>query len=358
MPSAILVGALVASLFGCDHAAPFAASSRGAAGPRVAGPEALIDGARDSSVWTADGRGIFFTGPCLISQTVRGNVASPAFSIIPAGGGSISWQKCETAISRRLPRDSVAAFWATSLSPGGQLLYLESVSWAPTPVLVFPAFSHADLWLGDSAGPLGGGRRILALYHDSAGASVVSPQTINWLIGVHWVDEQTFVAIGANLPTRLGVIHPTLIQLVRGTIASNAASLTPIDGTTGVVHYALAQQGATIVFNRGGLAIESIPTKGGAVMTVATLPAAIGQTLADISCRGTSCLLLTREEVDGQVQSTFWTLSLASATLAAVRTDAAAYISAKLSPVSGAVLVGEAGSLFLFTDLLPQAGIF
>ena len=307
------------------------------------------------AVWTEDGTGLLFTSTCLTNQTAKGPLFAAALSVLPAGGGSISWQRCEHAHSNQVPADSLADFWAAALATDGRLLYLESVTdlqglskQIGKPPVTFPGFTDAALWLTDSAFPLSRRRKLLSLYRvDTTGVKTIPDDQVDWLVNLAWTGQQTFVALGANLSSRLGSYQPRPLRVVHGTIGASTTSLAAIPGTEGARAYSLAEGNATIVFLGDSGRIERVPIDGGAATTVATVPTLVGRSFMDISCKSELCLVLTQEiDANGRIQSTFWNVSLATGALTAVGTSPTVYRTAKISPrsntvvASGSILAG------------------
>jgi hypothetical protein len=340
----LLLLTTIALLSACEHTEPPALPDYGAIGGYP------IAGFGAGATWTDDGAAFLLSDTCLTNQTPKGQVYAAALSIIPVGGGSITWQRCELLHATRVPPDSQGGFWAQALGSDGRLLYLESITLLEAGANPFPIFTHSDLWLTDSAYPLSRRQKLLALYYvDSTGLKAIPDSQVDWLLNHAWAGQGTFVALGANLLARLDSYQPTPLRVVRGTIGTNGASLDAIAGTDRARMYSMAESNETVVFNRDSLAVERVPIGGGSATVVATLPALAGRVLIDISCKAELCLLLTQEtDSSSHTQSTFWTLPLDTGAVTALRSYSAALTSAKISPGSNAVLA----SGFLFTDLL------
>jgi hypothetical protein len=338
---------------GCDHSAPYDVPDYGG-GPRF-GPGGSLDGVTGAASWTGDGAGVLYVGKCFLPETVLGTHPAPALIVLPTNGDR-AWEMCERDLSLVFANDSSETYWAASLAADGRLLYEESVSPPGGPgFTIFPAFTHAAVWLTDSAYPATH-RKVLELYHDSAGAATVPGNVVDWLLDVRWANATTFVGMGANLPDRLGVYSPHPIALIRGMIGKSSASMDTIAGTGGARAYSLAEGGRTVLFARDPLTIERVPVDGGVPVAVSTLPAANGRTLADISCNPQICLLVTWETApSGGVQSTYWTLSLSTGTVTPLQTVSGTIAAARISPRSKAVLVEAGAGWSVNSSLLPPA---
>lgn len=342
VPLSIVAGFLAA----CDHsAAPTTPNYAERGTGNVAGLGA-------DATWTEDGTGLLFTSVCLTNQTATGSLFAAALSVLPAVGGSISWQRCEHAHSTRVPPDSLADFWAAALATDGRLLYLESVTdlqglshQTGKPPPTFPGYTEAGLWLADSAAPLSRRRKLLSLYRvDTSGLKSIPDDQVDWLLNLAWTGPQTFVALGANLSSRLGSYQPRPLRVVRGTIGASTTSLAAIAGTDGARAYSLAEGNAIIAFLGDSGRIERVPIDGGAAAVVATVPTLVGRTVMDISCKEELCLVLSQElGASNSTQSTFWNLSLTTRELTVIGTSSRAYSTAKISPGSNTVLAS--GSL-------------
>jgi hypothetical protein len=345
-PAVLLLAALLAA---CSHTDPIGYANYGAIGPRSPGPEALLDGAGPGSAWTENGGGILYLGGCL----GRERSSAPSIIMLPAIGGSATWEMCEADLSLKMvkfPLDSASEFDAAALGADGRLLYVECVYPNLTDISC-GNLGHMSMWLSDSAWPFTRRRKLFELYHVVLGAPADSNNVLNDLSNLSWVGPAAFVARGLNMNPHYGV---TFLGITYGTTAATSPSLSLIAGTSDVQLFSVAEAGAALVFARAALVVERMPVPGGAATTIVTLPAAPGRTIVDISCKSEMCLLLTHEGGAGvAAQSTFWTLDLRTAELATLRAYPSLFSSAQLSPSSNSVLVGEADGLHLFTDLLP-----
>ena len=334
-------------LAACGHSDPIGYENYGAIGPRVPGPEARLNGAGTGSTWTENGGGILYIAGCL----GRENPVVPSIIMLPAIGGSATWEMCEADLSLKVRKDSTSEFDAAALGADGRLIYVECV-YPNLKDIGCLNLGQMSMWLADSAWPFTRRRKLFELYHVVLGAPADSTNVLNGLANLAWVAPAAFVARGLNLHPFYGV---TFLGIAYGTTTAASPSLSLIAGTSEVQLFSVAEAGATLVFTtQAPLVIERMPVPaGGSATIVATVPTATGRTIVDISCRAELCLLLTQETgAGGAAQSTFWTLDLSTGKLVALRSDPASFSSAQLSPSSGSVLVGEADGLHLFTDLL------
>ena len=337
-------------LAACGHTDPIGYQNYGAIGPRVPGPEARLNGAGPGSTWTENGGGILYIAGCLGREAP----VVPSIIMLPAVGGSATWEMCEADLSLRMakfPVDSTSEFDAAALGADGRLIYVEC-EYPNIKDIGCLNLGHMSMWLSDSAWPFTRRRKLFELFHVVLGVPADSTNVLNDLADLAWVGPTAFVARGLNLHPFYG---ETFLGIAYGTTTAASPSISLMAGTSAVQLFSVAEAGATLVFTTPTpLVIERMPVPaGGSATTVATLPTANGRTIVDISCRADVCLLLTQEVGGGgAAQSTFWTLDLATGNLVALRSYPAFFTSAQLSPSSGSVLVGEADGLHLFTDLL------
>jgi hypothetical protein len=219
---------------------------------------------------------------------------------------------------------------------------------------VNPPPQSRTLWLADTAFPFQR-RKLLdlqILVHDSL---------VNWLRDTHWIGPTSFITLGqfqglrqpGNQSSRLDSTFAG-IAVLRGEITPSGATLTEVPGTLWASSYSLAENGTTIVFSRGDTLLERVPLAGGVATPVATVPGL----LTDVSCRGSTCIVVSAKK--------FWRVSLTDGTAVALATETDGF--ARLSPVSTDVVarnitstevvsVGTPprplGSLFLYKGLIP-----
>ena len=357
-----LRGWMALFLLGCGHSEPFVAGPYQAVGPLIPGPEARIAGAFGGR-WTENGGGILFTTRCYGTNPAVNRKRSPpdmgiigGLELIPASGGSIVWERCETRPEYTQSTDTTEIFPAFAMGADGRLLYAEvirDIDRSPLRPGHFPASAHADLWLGDSNSAFTVRRKLLTLLRvDALGHAVVPPTAINYLINAEWVGQSTFVVEALNVTpdstfTRFG--------LARGTITSDTTLLTVLPGTRALFKWSPAENGSSVIFVEDSLSLtlRREALTGGTVTAVATIPPGARRNIIDVSCRGDFCLVLTNDDAVFPTRiSTFWTVSLSTGAVTLLRTDQKTYTSAKLSPGANLVLVGASDGMHLFSELL------
>jgi hypothetical protein len=345
-------------LIACSHSEPYALTGYRETGPRLPGPEALIAGGQGVA-WTQDGAGLIYPGTCyghppFINRhrfpPEIGTVAGMA--LIPATGGSVSWERCELGFNFITTTDSNVSFPTAAMSTGGRLLYVELIglrSHGADPDH-YPVFYHADLYLSDSGQQLNIRRKLSTLFREQNGHATVPPTAINQLEQLAWVGTTSFIAESFNL-TPDGNRQP--LGLALGSITSDSAVMSIIPGTAAARRWSVAEGGATVIFVNDSLTLRREAITGGAVTVAATIPTGARRFIADVSCRDDLCLVLTLDDaVFPRRISKFWTVSLPSGTVTLLRTDQQTYTSAKLSPGANLVLVGESDGFYLFSELL------
>ncbi len=354
-------GVLVLLLVGC-HSDPFTTGAYRETVPFVPGPEARIGSGMDGH-WSENGGGIVFQGTCYGTPPAVNRKRNPpdsgrigAMQVIPATGGSISWERCEARPQYTGSTDTTENFPALAMGADGRLLYVEligDIDRSPGRPSHRPLHSHADLWLSDSASPFTARRKLLTLYHnDPLGHATVPPTEINYLADVQWVGPREFVSLASNLRPDG---YTTPFGLVRGTIVADSAVLQVVQGAASVWRWSIALGGATAVFTEDSLSLtlRRVELAGGPVTTLVTIAADSHRRIVDLSCRGDLCLVLTKEDASLPLpQSTFWTIDLSSGAVIQIRADQERYSFAKLSPVGTLVLVGEGDGIHLFSELL------
>ncbi len=360
MTRSLRYASLALLIVACSHSEPFVLGSYRETGPLVPGPEARIAG---GGSWTEDGGGILFVAGCYGYPSFEQRKYYPynivdiiGIAMLPASGGSVVWERCELGYPFIGSVDSVARFTAAALGKGGSLLFVEFVGPRPTCTACdyYAIFYHSELYLADSGQPLNTRRKLATLFRESVGHPVVPPEAINQLTRLAWVGKDTFVAEASNLnPNRIS----TPLGLARGLVTADSALLTVIPGTANTHRWSVAEAGVAVVFSEDSLTLQRVPFAGGTVTALAAIPAGGRRHIDDVSCRGDLCLVLSSEDTTtatGQLKrvSAFWTVSVATGTVALLRADQKLYSSAKLSPTSNVVLVGENDGMHLFSELL------
>lgn len=357
-----LGGWLALFLLGCGHSEPFVAGPYRAVGPLIPGPEARIAGAVGGR-WTENGGGILFTSRCYGTNPAVNKKRTPfdsgiigSLDLIPASGGSIVWERCETRPEYTQSTDTTEIFPAFAMGADGRLLYSEvtrDIDRSPARPSHFPLFAQADLWLGDSGSAFTVRRKLLTLYrNDPLGGPVVPSTAINYLVHAEWVGQKSFVVEALNLLPD-GTFTP--FGLARGEIGPDTTLLTMLPGTSALFKWSTAEKGTSVIFvdESLSLTLRRAAFTGGAVTVVATIPPGARRSIIDVSCRGDLCLVLTNDDAVFPTRiSTFWTVSLATGAVTPLRTDQKTYTSATLSPAANLVLVGEPDGMHLFSELL------
>jgi hypothetical protein len=267
----------------CHHDASFDAPARTTLGPAAGGSPTRLTLNVDQDmwpVWTQDGSGILYSYVDLADRSHR------CLGLLPAGGGTRTWEVCD---SRFTQHDTVSSFTAYALSTDGRLLYAVSSSGIAGGV-TFPP--RTTLWLADTAKPFVR-TALLTL------PLTVSSKVVNWLADLMWTGPNTFLALGQQLG---GVAGDSIFAdggiVLAGTITGAHANVVGIAGTDSATSYSLTQRGATVVFTlHHDLRLFSVPVTGGAPEpapvhrdvpdTAATL---LGE-LAGVSCNATACVV-------------------------------------------------------------------
>ena len=351
----LLAGVLFASA--CGHTEPFSALPSGAKGPLTPAPEAqlTIDSVSDFH-WTSDGSGILITTTRpnerndlpLLSGNRRKDPLDTCLGLLPAAGGSMTWQLCDRRFTHF--RDSNDVFSAAAVGPDDRLLYVEYIG---RPGFFFPVGHEAELWLSSTREPFASRRHLLTLYRDNNGRPTVPPDAINWISNLNWTGSNTFLALAHHLQTNSFL---NTFGIARGNIGADTTTLSVIAGTQGVTVYSPAESGTTVVFVRPDLTLMSVPVAGGTARTVATLPPQLGRRISSLSCQGQLCLVVTGElPTNGQAVSNVWRLSLATGQAEIARTFADKVVPdlARLSPDGAHVVIRKGGRLYLASDRLP-----
>ncbi len=273
------------ALAACSHSATTAYLTE-PSGPSSSGTDVqltfnpLPDYAPD---WSADGASILYDySPSGEAHDNR------CLGLLPAAGGTRLWSFCDDGTTQA---DSASSFGGVALAADGALLYLEATShlqvFGTRPV---PGFDHVTLYLADTAQPLR--RQALASF-----PMFVGGHRIDWLERLSWSDAATFTALADTMIVRINEGSVDTLRfpfaVVRGTIATNGATLQLVDGTLGATIYSPA--GPQLAFSTGGLDIFGVPPTGGTPVKLATVPPDTGQTLLDFSCQAAQCIALTRQ---------------------------------------------------------------
>jgi hypothetical protein len=229
------------------------------------------------------------------------------------------------------------------------MLYVEGVGRKGFP---FPVNWHVELWLSDTAlHHFLERRQLLILYRDSIGIPVVPPSTTNWTPEIAWVGPSDFIARAQYMAPNAAV---TQFGLAHGVITPDGATLTTIPGTAFVQSFSVAQAGRSIIFTGDSFNISRVAVNGGPVTTIATFQASVIRRVVDLSCRYDSCIVLTTDFTPTNLpRSTLWRLTLSDGQLLPIQSFDAILGSAKLSPISGDVLMFGPGGLGLYTGLVP-----
>ena len=355
-----LRGWMALFLLGCGHSEPFVTSGLQELGPLVPGPEARIAGG-GGMTWTEDGAGLtyFYSSGCYSYAPFVNRMRYPPESVfiagialLPSTGGSVKWERCELGAPFITGSDSSVSIPSAAMGSGGRLLYVERISARlhGDGHDHFPAYYHVDLFLGDSSRPLNTSSKLLTLFRERTGVATVPPAGINLLTRLAWAGRDGFIGEGYQFQPDGSQVY---LGLIRGTIASNSAALAAIPGTADTHRWTLAESGTSVVFADDSLILRREAFTGGAVTVVGTIPPGARRNIIDVSCREALCLVLTNEDAIFPPRiSTFWTVSLSTGAVTLLRTDQKTYSSAKLSPGSNVVLVGESDGMHLFSELL------
>ena len=363
--------ALALLVFGCGHTDAFETSIP-VVGPSGSGPDVRLTYSSNQDywpIWTEDGRGILysFIAPDAGAQ-------HRCIGLLPAGGGAASWQLCD---NRATQGDSVNSFPAYALGSDGRLLYVEAV--APRGA-GSTAPAHVTLFLADTAHPFIR-RTVLTLPTFASGIPVA------WLADITWTGPATFIALGLDYSAaahcRSCLADDTLFPgkaVVRGTITSNGATLTPVPGTVGATGYAFAERGASLVFTlRDDRQLYEVPLAGGMPTAVAIVSQNTSAQLLGVSCRGTTCVVavdpvtLTTVLPSGFLYPSFGAgptelrgVSLSTGLVQVLRTTAGVVATPQISPLTGDVVAQVGGGfghlqtfnspgsdLYLYLGLVP-----
>jgi hypothetical protein len=280
------------ALAACTHSDPITTPPIETLGPFSTGADVQITFNVDQDywpAWTQDGRGILY------SFVLPGSTASHrCLGLLPAAGGTRSWEMCD---NRAVRNDTVNSYAAYALDSTGRLLVVEALS--RTGFLSSFPF-HIRLVLTDTATPYV--RTILDTL-PIPGDSIGSAVTVSWMSDIAWTGPNTFIALGQQfgiaphcgmclcLPCPSDSSFSANGIVLLGTIASGHGTLHPVAGTEGATAYSQTDNGATIVFIRGGdHRLFTVPIGGGAPVVVATV-SGNANTLLGVSCRGSTCVV-------------------------------------------------------------------
>lgn len=337
--------ALLASLTACSHTEPYTTVPQGAQGPFRPGNPTVVSMSPGS--WTQDGRGIVIQGTCLDSS--RAGRGQSALRILPAQGGSAVLELCED----KPAIDSMGRFVAPAMARDGRLLYVEAVGPLSTRnrPWPFPLDWHAELWLADTgSAPFPGRRLLMNLWGTHPALPLVPPTTTDWIADIAWVGPDDFIALAQSLQNDGAINDP---RLAHGVIGADGARLTTLPGTGAVQVFAMAEGGASVIFAGDSFNISRVAVAGGPVTIVATLPSSVVRRVVDVSCRDQLCIVLTTDPTPANLpRSTLWRLTLNDGQLVQLQSVLDQLGSAKLSPISGDVLIFGSGGLSLYTDLV------
>lgn len=340
--------ALAALMLGCGHTDPFTGTDAEPRGPFSTANHMQLTfnaGADLAPAWTDDGTGILYT----YSEPTRPD-HDRCLGILPGGGGSRTLSLCD---ERPGHADSAETLTSAALSSDGRLLYLVGASTRITPIP-----SNVTLFLADAAAPLA--RRAVVTLPLQLGAGLAP----NWLANVTWIDETTFLALAQDftlVPSCNGCAARDTVYnnlgIVRGTIpASGEATVQLVPGTEGITAFTLAD-GKTQLLYAQGRTVWKAPAVGGEAAVVATLPAGDSRRIDDISCRGTTCVLIVFEFTTKSTWRLERMASSGGTTTLLESTDAGPWLAAKVSPTGPDVVVRvgsfKTGDLYLFRNLLP-----
>lgn len=271
---------LLATL-GC-HSDSYLIGPRGATGPfSDVIPIRLTFNTAAQYYWprfTQDGKGILYQ----FSQERRGD-DDRCLGLILDGGSSAIWQMCENRLAHADSSDSYGAF---ALDSTGRLLYL-----AATSARGKLGLERVTLFLADTSDPLRVRRALLTLPHAVGGV------TVDWLSDAVWTGRDEFYAradeyrLWPHQP-RGGQSDslPVGLMVVKGTIAGDVATLTPVPGTENVRSWSLADGGKSIAFvRRSSSFLLKVPLAGGVPDTVAEIPRPTARYILAVGCGKSAC---------------------------------------------------------------------
>lgn len=340
---AIIVLTMLVPLASCWHTDPIGYEAYGAPGPRVPATEARLALTGHGVQWVDGGKAIVYLGDRCLTREPSATPIIPSMRLLPASGGSAIWERCEEMNSYRRPVDSVEAFGSIAMDAAGRVLYT-ICTWPNSRDLNCQNSGHVQLWQTDSGAPYTRRKLLAELYHVVLGVPPDPVDHLNNVSDVHWASAGSFVARGFNTHPFFG---DATLGLVVGHIDSAGASFVVLPNTANVQSWALARGGSTIVAARSGLAIEELAMPSGLSTAVAAIPQLPGRGIASISCRASTCLVVTN---DVGAPSIFWQVGLTNRRVVQLGTYSGTVSFAGLSPASDAVVFARGSSYYLLED--------
>jgi hypothetical protein len=342
---------LAFAVAGCSHTEPPTAVPQSPEGPfGTTTPIRLTfnSGQDIYPTYSEDGQSILYT-----FQVPGRTDRDRCLGILPAAGGSRTFEVCETRLAYNDTTDMIAS---GALAADGRLIYLHTTSRTNAQV---PTSSR--LYLTDTtahATP----RLLLTMPMPFAGSSV------DWLADIRWTGDATFLALGQQytvIPVGAGAARDTIyipLGVAKGTITASGATLQLVPGTEGATSYARSADGTGIIFTRGGTDIFRVPTDGGAATTIATIAIqGTGDRIAGLDCQDGRCLVLVSfnrispPAAPGVTHVVYSMDETGGAMTSRAVTETATWFWPRLSPVSDDfVLVTSVGGrdIHLFRGLL------
>ncbi len=364
----LLVGAAMA----CGHSDSFITSPNSEAAPFTNGADVQLTYNSDQDywpTWTEDSTGVLY------AYVAGGRPDHDrCVGLLSPAGGTRLWEMCDNQGGHS---DSTDSFTAYALGRDGRLLYQEVSAriGKETP-------DSKALWLADSVHPFTR-RKLITL------PVTIGGMDVDWLADLAWTGPNDFIALAQEY---VPVVHCRFCFaddsafmgkfVVRGHIDAAGATLTPISGTEGANLFALAEGGSSIVFaQRGTNALQGVSSTGGTPVILGTV--GTQNTIAGISCRGTSCVVATDQLVlvPSPVEDRFpnlsspagklYSVNITTGTSALLRSNSAAnnagmYASPLILPNGTDIIVQSGGSagrlltaasplgdLYLYQGILP-----
>lgn len=289
--TSLLAALLLAGTLACSHSVAFTAADQGQGEPFSSVPPVRMTYNPADNYWpswTQDGGGILyaysFTNP-------DSRADDRCLGLLRPGGGTQLWQLCD---DRGTHADSADSFAAADIDPTGQLIYLEASSRRGSGGLsgVNPPPQVTNLWLADTVFPFQ--RRLLA-----ALPVRINNVFVNWFRDTRWTGPTSFLTLAqldSIVPVGFGSRVDSLfigLGVVRGDLTASGATFTMIPGTEGTQFYSFAENNASLVIWRTGLAIEKLPLAGGTPVVVGTIPNLTGMHITGLTCQGSTCLVGT-----------------------------------------------------------------
>jgi len=277
----------------CSHPDAFAYTAPDV-GPYGTGSDVLLT-FNPMNYWptaTADGSGVIYAfvdeSEAAVPPVTQFELAQShihrCIGELPVAGGTRHWEYCD---NRPVNADSLSSFTAFAMDSAGRLLYAEAV----TPRRFPFDTSRSALWLADSATPFR--RTFLARL-----PITLADSTVNWIGGLQWTGPSSFIALGQQMLYAGHGINQSAVDtifhgqvLIAGVITGAGATLTAIPGTAGASGFAVAENGASVVFTRrDSTMLFKVPVAGGAATTITVTPRPFMQ-LTGVSCRGATCVV-------------------------------------------------------------------